>query len=173
LQPSSVEKGRFMAHGVGTATGTAALRRVSVGAAIAVVVQAGVGIVVNLYVTVPDQHPGAHAENYLSGVFRSVVWAIGHGGVSLAVHAVLGLALVLMALSVIVRAVALGDRRIAVTSVLGALLVIGAGFNGASFLAEGGKAISSLLMALLAFGAICCYILNVYILSGPRPADSA
>ena len=41
---------------------------------------------------------------------------------------------------------------------------IGAGFNGASFLDFGGQNISSLITALLALGALCCYLLAVYML---------
>ena len=53
----------------------------------------------------------------------------------------------------------------AVSSVLAAMLAIGAGFNGASFLDFGGQNISSLLMALLALGALCCYLLALYLLA--------
>lgn len=49
---------------------------------------------------------------------------------------------------------------------LAALLAIGAGFNGASFLDFGGRDVSSLLMALLALGAVCCYLLALYLLPG-------
>ena len=56
------------------------------------------------------------------------------------------------------------DRCAAVSAVLAALLAIGAGFNGASFLDFGGQNISSLIMALLALGALCCYLLAVYML---------
>jgi hypothetical protein len=50
------------------------------------------------------------------------------------------------------------------TSVLGAMLVIGAGFNGASFLDFGGQNLSSLIMALLALGALSCYMLGLFML---------
>jgi len=36
-------------------------------AAALVVIQVAIGIVVNLYVTVPAHHPGAHPANYFSG----------------------------------------------------------------------------------------------------------
>jgi hypothetical protein len=145
--------------------GTDALRRMTLAAAVLVVVQVAVGMVVNLYVTVPAHHPGAHPANYFSGSFHSVGWAIGSGAISLAVHGALGLAVILFALTVAVRAVMLRTGRVvAVSAVLAALLVIGAGFNGASFLDFGGQSISSLIMALLALGALCCYLLAVYML---------
>jgi hypothetical protein len=133
-----------------------------------VVIQVAIGMVVNLYVTVPAQHPGAHPANYFSGSFRSVIWAIGSGAISLAVHGAFGLALILFAITVAVRAVRLRTGGVAVSSVLAALLAIGAGFNGASFLDFGGQNVSSLLMALLALGALSCYLLALYLLPSRR-----
>jgi hypothetical protein len=134
----------------GSRPGTDALRRMTLAAAVLVVIQVAIGMVVNLYVTVPAQHPGAHPANYFSGSFHSVIWAIGSGAISLAVHGALGLALILFAIAVAVRAVRLRTGWVAVSSVLAVMLAVGAGFNGASFLDFGGKNISSLLMALLA-----------------------
>ena len=136
-------------------------------AAVLVVIQVAIGMVVNLYVTVPAHHPGAHPADYLSGSFQSVVWAIGSGAIWLAVHGAFGLALILFAIAVAVRAVRLRTGRVAVSSELAALLAIGAGFNGASFLDFGGQNVSSLLMALLALGALCCYLLALYVLPLP------
>jgi hypothetical protein len=146
------------------------LRRMTFGAALLVVVQIAVGIAVNLYVSVPKHHPGSRPSDYIAGSFNSVIWALGHGAIGLSIHSALGLALVVMAISVAVRAAKLRAGSVAITSILGALLVIGAGFNGASFLDFGGQNISSLVMALLALGALCCYIYGVYVLS---PASRA
>jgi hypothetical protein len=125
-------------------------------AIVLVLAQASLGMAVNLYVTVPSRHPGAGASDYFSGSFDSVVWSIGHGAGALAVHACLGLALALVAAGVAVRGLRSGRRAVGAWSLLGGLLVIGAGFNGASFL-DFGHDFSSLIMALLAFGAIACY----------------
>lgn len=144
---------------------TEALRRMTLAAGILVAVQVAIGMVVNLYVTVPAHHPGAKPANYFTGSFHSVVWAIGSSPVALAVHACLGLALVLIALAVAVRAVALRAGRVAYASALAAALVIGAGFNGASFLDFAGQRVSSLLMALLALGALACYLVSGYLLA--------
>ncbi len=133
------------------------------GATVLVLVQAGIGMGVNLYVTVPSHHPGAHPSDYLSGSFHSVVWAISHGALALAVHAALGLALALMVIGVAVRAVRLRQGMVTALSVLGGLLVIGAGFNGASFL-DFNNDVSSLIMALLAFGAVACYAIVLFLL---------
>lgn len=121
-----------------------------------VLVQAGLGMAVNLYVVVPGHHPGAHPANYLSGSFHSVAWALAHGSVGLAVHAALGLLLVLAAIGVATQAVRLRRRALTVLATLGGLFVVGAGFNGASFL-DFDNDVSSLIMSLLAFAALGCY----------------
>lgn len=134
------------------------------GAILLVLVQAGIGMDVNLYVTVPSSHPGAHPSNYFAGSFHSVVWAIGHGTPALVVHASLGLALALLVIGVAGHALRLGRRAVSVWSVLAGLLVIGAGFNGASFL-DFNDNISSLIMALLTLGALGCYSAALYLLA--------
>lgn len=125
---------------------------------------------VNLFAAIPSQHPGARASDFFSGSLASVGWAIAEGSLALAVHALLGLALVVAALAVAVEGVRSGERTLALWSSLAALSVIGAGFNGASFL-DYGHNVSSLIMALLAFAAIGCYLALIY-LTG-EPAGSA
>jgi hypothetical protein len=139
------------------------LRRMAVAAIVLVLVQSAIGMDVNLYVTIPAQHPGARAPEYLGGSARSVAWAVAHGSPALAVHAALGLALAVFVIAVVAYAVRLGHRQAAAWSVLAGLLVIGAGFNGASFL-DFNHDISSLIMALLAFGAVACYSAALYLL---------
>jgi hypothetical protein len=144
--------------------GAATLRRATLATAILLVAQTALGMLVNLYVTVPGDHPGAHPANYFTGSLQSLQWAIGHGAVPLTIHASLGLALALAAIWVAVRAVALQAGAVGLTSVLAALLIIGAGFNGASFL-DFDDNLSSLLMALLALGALCSYLVGLYLLA--------
>ena len=144
------------------AQGALALRRMTLLVAALVVAQTAIGMVVNLYVTVPAHHSGAHPANYVTGSLQSVAWALGHGAAALAIHATLGLALVAIAVWVAVRAVRLRPGWVGFTAVLGALLAIGAGFNGASFL-DFNNDISSLLMALLALGSLSCYVVGLYL----------
>ena len=143
------------------------LRRMMLGAAILLLVQTGIGMVVNLYVTVPSNHAGAHPANYLSGSFHGVFWAVTHGALALAIHASLGLALVVMAASVALRALRLRRRAVLICCVLAALLIIGAGFNGASFLDYNLNA-NSLVMTVLALSALLCYLVGIYVL----PSDA-
>ncbi len=81
----------------------------------------------------------------------------------MAVHAALGLALAVFAIGAAVHAIRAGKRAVATWSVLGGLFVIGAGFNGASFL-DFNHDISSLIMALLAFAAIASYTVALFLL---------
>jgi hypothetical protein len=134
-------------------------------ATIVAVLVAAIGMDANLYVTVPAHHAGAHPSDFLTGSARSLAWAIGHGPVTLAVHAALGLLLVLMVLGNVVRARLAGRRNLLAWSALGALLVIAAAFNGAAFLDYGRNA-NSLIMALLAFGAVSAYAAALVTLSG-------
>ena len=133
-------------------------------AIVLVLVQSGIGMDVNLFVAIPAQHPGARPSSYFSGSVRSVAWAVAHGAPALVAHAVLGLALALLVIGVAVYAMRLGRRPIGAWSVLAGLLVIGAGFNGASFL-DFNHDISSLIMALLALGAVACYSAALYLLA--------
>ncbi len=97
---------------------------------------------------VPQRHLGDHSR-----------------AVALAVHAVLGLALAFIMIGTAINALRLGGRTIALWSSIAALLVIGAGFNGASFL-DFNHNTSSLVMALLAFAALACYSVVMFLLAG-------
>ena len=143
----------------------ARLRRMILATIVLILVQSGIGMDVNLFVVIPTQHSGARPSSYFSGSVRSVAWAVAHGAPALVAHAVLGLALALLVIGVAVYAIRLGRRPIGAWSVLAGLLVIGAGFNGASFL-DFNNDISSLIMALLALGAVACYSAAIYLLAG-------
>jgi hypothetical protein len=147
---------------------TRRLRHLTLVTMILLLIQASIGMVVNLYVVIPDNHPGAEPSDYFSGSARSVFWSIGNGAIALAIHAALGLALGLFVIWVAARAVALGRPPVQFWAVLAGLLVLGAGFNGASFL-DFNNNISTLLMALLAFGALACYTVVLFVL---RPESS-
>ena len=144
------------AHSAITKTSKRDLRRTSFVAIVLLVLQAGIGMAVNLYVVVPAHHKGAHPSNFFGGSFQSVGWAVSHGAIILAIRAALGLLLAVFVVEVGYRATKQARRSVTTWAILAGLFVIGAGFNGASFL-DFNKAVSSLLMALLTFGAIVCY----------------
>ncbi|MGD3111156.1 hypothetical protein [Streptomyces sp. YGL11-2] len=146
-----------------------AVRRILLATGFLVLVQAGVGLVVNLYVLYPAHYPGTRAGSYLIRAYEGFAWSVGHGTFALAVHSTLGLALVLLSIVAAVRAVMLRHRAVAFWTVLGTLLVLGAAVNGGSFLADG-KILNSLLMALLALSAEVCFQLAIHLLpSGRHP----
>ena len=114
------------------------------------------GMVVNFYVDLPDHHPGAGASDYFSGAAAGLAWLISTGPAWAAAHAALGMALAAFALAAIILAWRSGTA-VRAASVVGALAVIGAGFNGTSFL-NYGHDFSSLIMAALWALALACYL---------------
>ena len=140
-------------------------------ATVLVLVQAGIGMAVNLYVTVPGHHPGARAGDYFTGSVHSVGWAIAHGEAALAIHAVLGFAVAGSAIRGGHVALRSRQRAVARWSVLAAVLVIAAGFNGASFLDYNHDA-NSLLMALLAFAGVACYAITLFLVGRARVSEA-
>ncbi|MGB8197003.1 MAG: hypothetical protein WCF25_08355 [Acidimicrobiales bacterium] len=153
------------------------LRRQAFGAVVLICVQSGIGMFVNLFVSIPKDHAGANPSNYFSGSMRSVAWAIGHGAVALALHMVLGLLLGIMVIGIVARAFAIGRASLIVWSVLGASATIGAGFTGAGFL-DFNQNVSSFFMALLAFASLICFAVMVYLPSrsariAPSTSDAA
>lgn len=124
-------------------------------------VESALGVSTNLYVAIPQHHPGAHPTDYFSGSLSSVGWSISHGAGVLAVHVVFGFAIGLMVVATSFRVLTLKRASSTFWAVLGALLVIAAGFNGASFL-DFGNNVSSLLMAMFSFGAAACYSIVLF-----------
>ena len=103
-------------------------------------------MVVNLFATVPKDHPGANPPEYFSGVVVNVAWALLHGPFWLVLHASLGLLLVAGAVVILVQAIRSRTRRQIVTASFGLFGVLGAGFNGGSYL-NYHEDFSSMLMA--------------------------
>ena len=101
--------GRLVAPGRHTRPpGRAGLRRASLAALIMLVVQYGLGIFLNLYVAIPASD--AHA---------SIFGEIATAPLSLTVHALLGLALIGTAILLVVRAIGVRDRLLAVLAAAG------------------------------------------------------
>lgn len=122
-------------------------------------------MVVNLYDNLPHRHSGSEPSNYFAGSYHSVMWAISSSFTALVIHSLFGLLLVVMAINVAAHAMITHVRHVTIYAVLGLLFVVGAAFNGASFLDFAGKNINSLLMAMLALGALCSYVMMLYVLA--------
>ena len=136
----------------------AGLRRASLAILIVLIVQFALGISVNLYVTLPTAgHPG-HSS-----------W-FGNGPL-LALHATLGMILVLSAIFVLVRAITARNAALIVTSSAGLVAICAAFFFGASFtekLTDG----YSLGMAISFAAALACYAIGLYTLTARRGEPS-
>jgi hypothetical protein len=138
----------------------ARLRGQTFGALVMLIVQFAIGVVVNLYVTVPTADRG--------GFFGALGKALTNGPAALASHAGLGLLIVLAALVLIVRAIIIRHTPTIVLSVLGLLSIIGAAANGIRFVSDGGANNASLAMALAAAGAMLWYSISLFVLGNTR-----
>jgi hypothetical protein len=130
---------------------------VNVGACALLLIQYLLGMVVNVYVVLPGRHPGAGAGDYLSGAAAGLAWVVADGPAWAAAHAAFGMALAALALAAVALAWRRGGSGGRAASIVGALAIIGAGFNGASFV-NYGHAFSSMIMAGLWALALACYI---------------
>jgi hypothetical protein len=122
----------------------AALRGNCMGAAVLLIVQFGLGIGLNLYVTVPT------GKSFFATVVSSGL---------LAVHAIVALALLGAAISALVRAIRV-RRAVAFTAAGLASIVVAAG-AGVSFAGSQGNG-ASLTMALATAVAMFCYLAAVF-----------
>ncbi len=122
------------------------------------------GMVTNLFVTLPGHHPGADAPDYFSGLVPAVAWVITQTSIWSALHAALGLALIVGGVVLAVIAVRLRMRAYAATAIVGVLAIVGAGFNGASFVIYG-QDFSSMIMGGVWALALACYAAGLYLLA--------
>ena len=138
------------------------VRRTTLGMGIGVVVQYALGMVVNLYVTVPARDQGG---GFLAAIGR----ALANGPVALGLHAGLGLLLVLGSISLVVRSVLSGNRTLIVLSVVFLLALLGAASSGASFVNSGNDGASA-SMAMLTGVALICSLISLFVLGSARGA---
>jgi hypothetical protein len=136
----------------------ARLRQASLAIVIVLIIQFSLGIGVNLYVTLPAAgHPG-HAS-----------W-FGNGPL-LALHASLGMFLVLAAIFVLVRAIMARNATLIVTSAGGLVAIFLAFFFGSSFTSKLTNGYS-LGMAISFAAALACYSIGLYAASARRSGPS-
>ncbi len=133
-------------------------------ACLLLLVQYLLGLVTNLFVSLPANHPGANSPDYFGGLVPAIAWVISQGSIWAAVHAAFGLALVVGAVALAVVAVRVRIPAYAATAIGGALAIIGAGFNGASFVIYGHD-FSSMIMGGVWALALACYAIGLYLLA--------
>lgn len=153
------------------ATDATILRRLVFTTAALVLVQSWSGMFVSLYADSPVSRT-TRGGNFASNSLANVAWAIGHGTISLVIHAAMGLALVILVVSVIERAARHRRRMVAFWSALGGCFVVAAGLNGVSFLDFDGLDITSLLMSVFAFASVLCYLAAAYLLTYEEVSSS-
>ena len=125
-------------------------------------IQYAVGLWVSLYVTVPARDEGG-------GVLAAIGRALADGPAALAIHAGLGLLLLLGSIALVVRAAVARDRFFIVTTAVSLLAVLGAAGSGAAFVNKGQDS-ASLTMGLLTAVAVACQLINLFRLSAPHHA---
>jgi hypothetical protein len=137
------------------------LARGNLAAVILLLIQYGLGMGVSLYVSLPAAGSGGRD---IGKAFTS--------GPALAMHAVLGLLLILMAISMVVRAGIARHRASIVTSAVGLLAILAAAGYGASFVHDSTNA-ASYGMALATGVALLCYVIGLFLTRRPAAREAA
>ena len=126
----------------------AGLRRASLAILIVLIAQFALGIGVNLYVTLPGAGDPGHGSWFSNGPL-------------LAMHAALGMFLILSAIFVLVRAIMARNATLIVTSAAGLVAIVLAAFFGSGFTKDLTNGYS-LGMAIAFATALACYIIGMY-----------
>jgi hypothetical protein len=122
------------------------------------VAQYGLGIFLNLYVSVP-------ASDHDAGLAHEI--ASGPG--SLTLHATLGLVLIVTSVVLLVRAIAVRSPVIILLVALALTAILGAFAAGEVFVRGGGSNSASLIMAFLTGVALLCDIGTLVLVAAARP----
>ncbi|HEY2441740.1 MAG TPA: hypothetical protein VGI31_01260 [Streptosporangiaceae bacterium] len=140
----------------------ARLRSSSMGALTMLIIQFVLGAGVSIYITPAHGGIGKAFSN----------------GALLAIHAVVGLLLIIAAVDLLVRAVLARHRVMIITSAVGLIAIVGAAVNGITFLKNGADG-ASLGMAVATGVAMLCYGVSLRILgsaagpaAGPAPGSA-
>ena len=112
------------------------------------------GMLLNLFVKLPDAHPGRTGDEYFSRSWASLLWALSFaGGVPLFIHALTGTVLFVGTTALFGYALVHRARGWRWPLGLAALFAFAAFFNGMSFL-DYGENFSSAIMATTWLGAV-------------------
>jgi len=106
------------------------------------------GMVLNLFVKIPDTHPGTSGNNYFVRIADSYGWGLAAaGGLVLMLHIIVGTGLLIGSFVLVIQALRSKYRPWILITVVGAIGILGAMFNGLSFLSYN-RNLSSLIMAI-------------------------
>ena len=134
------------------------LRTNSAAICVMLLAEYGLGMGVNLYLHVPPADRGG-------GMVAAVGRVLTSQPAALAVHAALGLLMLVAGISVLIRAVMARRWPAIVASAAGLLAIVGAAGSGARFVSDG-QVGASMAMAVLTAVALLCYLDNL-LLTGP------
>jgi hypothetical protein len=134
------------------------LRTNSAAICVMLLAEYGLGMGVNLYVHVPPAGRG--------GIAAALGRALTSQPAALAVHAGLGLLMLVAGVSVLIRAITARHWLAIVASATGLLAIAGAAGSGASFVSDGQTG-ASMAMAVLASVALLCYLGNLVVVGSP------
>jgi hypothetical protein len=134
------------------------VRRASLAALALTVVEYGIGMYINLYVTVPPSDRGHDLGHVLT-----------NGPAVLSLHVVIGLLLGLGAVAVLAQAAMARHLAAIAGSVAGLVALALADAAGASFTSSGHPA-DSMAMSVLTGAALLCYTANLYLVHPKRSA---
>ena len=129
----------------------ASLRQASLGALVMLIVQFGLGIGVNLYISLPGK--GSAGDAFSNGPL-------------LVLHVVVGLLLVVAAVGLLVRAIIARHGPVIAAAAVGLVAIATAATQGFSFVSDGTNA-ASLAMALATGVAMLCYVIALYLVRTP------
>lgn len=136
------------------------LRRGCFATFVMLVIQFGLGIYVNLFVTVPGADHGGELGQ-----------AVANGPAGLTLHIAVGLLLVVAAIGFLVQAVRARHAGLITAAVVGLLTMVGAAVAGSAF-TNAGHDSASMAMGVLAVAGLLCYGISLYLLPRPRPAGA-
>ena len=139
------------APGAAMASRVRGLRIASLAAVVLLLIEYGFGIWVNLYGQLPAADHGA-------GVATGFGRAITDGPAGLTIHALLGVALLASAVTLVVRAVLVRRAWPIALAVLGLCAIIVSAINGSRFVGDPSNA-ASLAMGIAAAVAILCDVI--------------
>lgn len=135
------------------------LRTNSIAIFMMLLAQYGLGMGVNLYARVPAADHGA-------GVAAALGRALTSQPAVLAVHAALGLLMLVAGVSVLTRAILARHHRAIAASAAGLAATVAAAVSGATFVSSQ-QASASMTMAVLTGVALACYLATSLVASQP------
>ncbi|MDQ1551211.1 MAG: hypothetical protein QOD50_633 [Actinomycetota bacterium] len=139
---------------------TSGLRANSLAALVMLILEFGLGVIVNLYAEIPKTD---HGLTFITALIAAIV----NGPISLAIHAILGTLLLITAAICIVRAARTRIANIVVFSIIGLIAILAAWGSGTGFIGTGDDG-ASLTMGLATAVAILSYTLVLFFVPPTR-----